>query len=311
MATKKPTKKQVKKPAPPKKAPVKKAPVKKAPVKKPPVEEVEEIPEEELPTHPPEPEEAPTDTDLPPITDSEVPAPPTEEEPEEKLDKEKLLSFIEDIIDVLSFKRVGLVALLVVIGIILYSVYENRAAILGQVTGPRVTPQDQIVTDWALSNPSKASLQALARTTDVSYVAIVEVDLKLNRRVVTYYYIDDPEIRPSQNALTALGLPQVLFDYDAKNTAQMVSVLSNEFRCDPYTDTVLFRYAPELAEKLPTVCRIAIPPFVGQFVGFISIATGKPMTRAELESIRLEMSRLAVEIYFNDVIKRPESIPAS
>ena len=105
--------------------------------------------------------------------------------------------------------------------------------------------------------------------------------------------------------MRALGLPQAVFDYDAKNTTQMVAILSNEFKCDPYKDTIYFRYAPELENNLPTVCRLAIPPFVGQFVGFITVGMSKEMTKQELDSIRLEVSRIAVEIYLNDVIKKP------
>lgn len=314
MATKPPAKKAPAK-APAKKAPTK-PPAKKAPAKKTPVKKVEE---DELPTHPPEPEEE-IPEEVPEIPEEEIPEVPTEEvpevPPEEKkekieIDKEQLVGFIDTLIDILTFKRVWLVALLTIIAIVIYSLYENRAAIVQRFTGPRVVNQAPQVTQWELSTSSKANLQALARTTDVSFIGVTDVDLQKNRRNIRYFYIDDPAIRLSPAAQQALTLPQAVFDYDSKNTTQMVSVLSNEFRCDNYQDTIYFRYAPEQAEVWPIICRLAIPPFVGQFVGFITVSLRRPMTKSELDSIRLEVSRLAVDIYLNDVIKNPDmTVPA-
>ena len=276
---------------------------------------------DELPTHPPEVEELPTvqpevKEEKSPKTGGDEPSPPDKPKPPadgnddtapgSKLDKEKLLGFVEDIIDTLTFKRVALVGLLTVIGLSLWLLFENRTNLVGRVITPPPSVIQQGLPVWELSERSKASLQSFAKLTDVAFVAVSDVDLQKNRRVVRYYYIDDPvNIRLEPTALQAIGLPQAVFDYDAKNTAQMVAVLSNEFRCDAYKDTIYFRYAPELSEKLPLVCRMAIPPFVGQFVGFLTIATNRNVSRTELDTIRLEASRIAVEIYMNDVVKKP------
>ena len=272
---------------------------------------------EELPTHPPEVEEPsekkPEKAEKPEKGDDPAPAPPPKPRPPddgvddtEKLDKGKLLAFIEDIIDNLTFQRVALIALLVVIGLGLYAIFENRNNLINRLIEPPAQTVPVGLPVWELSERSKAALQSFAKTTEVAFVAVSDVDLQKNRRTVRYYYIDDvANIQLSTTALQAMGLPQAVFDYDAKNTAQMVSVLSNEFRCDAYKDTIYFRYAPELVEKLPLVCRLAIPPFVGQFVGFLTVATNRNLTRTELDTIRLEASRIAVEIYMNDVVKKP------
>jgi len=205
----------------------------------------------------------------------------------------------------LTFKRVSLIALLTTIGLILFSGFENRQLVIDHFAAPVVAADTIPSSDWVLSDVSKQALQHLALTTSVTFVAVTDVDLKKNRKLIRYYYIDNPTIKLLPANLQALGLPQAVFDYDAKNTAQMVAILSNEFRCDVYQDTVYYRYAPELAEKIPTVCRIAIPPFVGQFVGFLTVGLDKQPTKQELDTIRLEVSRIAVEIYLNDVVKKP------
>jgi len=243
---------------------------------------------------------------------SSSPPPPSGTTDNNQLNKELALSFVESIIDTLTFKRVGLIALLTVIGLVFYVLYENRTNIVDQIVHKNPsTIEDPTVTSWVLSDNSKAALQNLAKTTAVSFIAITDVDLKKNRRVVRYYYIDDPALKLGPEAIRALGLPQAVFDYDAKNTTQMVSILSNEFRCDAYKDTIYFRFAPELESALPTICRMAIPPFVGQFVGFITVGLNTESNKQELDSIRLEVSRIAVDIYLNDVIKKPTAASPS
>ena len=269
----------------------------------------------DLPTHPPEVEDdtpivAPVVPEVPVVAPTPAPAPvvvpPTPTSPLAGVDKEALLTFIEDTLDTLTFKRVALVALLAACALIIFSLYENRQLIVNAYTKPIAsTATDAPVSSkWVLSEESKASLQTLAKTTAVGMIIVSDVDLKKNRRAARYYYLDDPTIKLEPTALQALSLPLPVFDYDAKNTEQMVAILSNEFRCDPYKDTIYFRHAPELADKFPTICRIAIPPFVGQFVGFLTVGLSGEVPKEELDSIRLEVSRIAVEIYLNDVMKK-------
>lgn len=227
--------------------------------------------------------------------------------------KEKLVAFIEDVIDTLTFKRIGLVALLVVIGLAIFSGYENRTAIFERLIHADPVQEQPITSAWTLSDKSKQAMIALARDSNVTFISITDVDLKKNRRSVKFFHVDDPAKYPlSVEAQRAIALPQAVFDYDPKNTSQMVSVLSNEFRCDPYQDTVNFRFAPEYREKIPVVCRIAIPPFAGQFAGIMTVGVspsvpGEQVAKQDIDTIRLEMSRLAVEIYLNDVVKKAES----
>jgi hypothetical protein len=225
--------------------------------------------------------------------------------PEEKgkVDKEKLLTFVEDLLEVLNFRRVILIAFLGGIGLGMYGAFENRLSIVNWLITPQ-QKQEAAVAVWDLSPASKQALQTLAKSTPVSFIAVSDVDLKKNRRAIRYYFLDDPTIKLTPEQQTQIMLPTAVFDYDSKNTAQMVAVLGNEFRCDNYGDTVFMKSAPELATKMPAVCRLAIPPFVGQFVGMVTVGLSKQVTKQEMDTIRLEVSRLAVEIYLSDVVKK-------
>lgn len=264
----------------------------------------EEIPASDIPSHPPETESFPPPMDEPMLQAS----PPPEEtaEPKEKVDPVKIISFIESILGTLTFRTVGLVALLTVIGLGLFGFYENRDAIVKWFTRPtaNITTPVAAVGDWTLSEASKQSLMNLAKATSVRVVVLSDVDLKKNRRTVRYYFIEDNSIQLQPLALQALALPLPVFDYDAKNTEQMIAVLSNDFRCDAFADTVYNRFAPYLSGEIPMICRLAVPPFVGTFVGFVTVGVAPGTSPSELETIRLEVSRIAVEIYMNDVTKK-------
>lgn len=296
------------------------APKTPAKPKRKPVAEEPIVEEDEIPSHPPEEEvivDPPVDepepvSEEPEPTSPEAPATPAMTIGGEPVDPVKFLGFIESILSTLTFRTVGLVALLTTIGLVLFSLYENRTNIVDKFTTPAktVTATVPTVTNWVLSEASKQSLISLAKATSVRMVILSDVDLKKNRRIARYYFVDDPNIKLSAIALQTLALPLPVFDYDPKNTEQMIAILSNDFRCDKFADTVYNRFAPELASEFPTVCRLAVPPFVGTFVGFITVGIGPNVSAIELETIRLEVSRIAVEIYMNDVTKKVPASPA-
>jgi len=292
---------------PPSKKPAGKPPAKapaRTPAKQQPV-----VSEDDVPSHPPEVEEAPV-VDPAPSDPAPAPTPPpAPPKPGISLgeDPVKTLSFIESIIGTLTFRTVALVALLTAIGLVLFALYENRDDIVAKFTShdsAQTASVAAVPTNWVLSEGSKQSLINLAKATNVQMVILSDVDLKKNRRVARYYFIDNPNIKLPPLAVQALALPLPVFDYDAKNTEQMIAVLSNDFRCDKYEDTIYNRFAPELATEFPTICRLAVPPFVGTFVGFITVGIAANVSATELETIRLEVSRIAVEIYMNDVAKK-------
>lgn len=287
-------------------APVKKAPAKKAAARMAAAPPPEVLSENDIPSTPPEVETTPP-AETPVSEPHDLPtSPPPPAPPIDRVDKEQILTLAEDIIDTLTFKRVALIALLTGIALLLFSLYENRSKIVETVVTPK--PEPSLIEDvpqWQLSPTSRAELERLTNTTAVGFVVVSDVDLKKNRRAAKYSFLEDKTILLSPQQQQALALPMPVFDYDAKNTAQMVSVLSNEFRCDPYRETLYFRYAPELADRFSTVCRISIPPFAGQFAGFLTVAIEGTPQKSDLDSIRLEVSRIAVDIFYNDIQKRP------
>lgn len=212
--------------------------------------------------------------------------------------------FIQDIVDKLTLKKILLVLIAGVILIAATLFYENRNIIFSAGVDA-INNNSSTPTSWTVSEETKSQLTALVRNSPLIKAALItEVDLQKNRRIPRWWFLEDEQETQIRMKAASL-LAQPVFDYDPKNTQQMVSVLNNEFSCVPYTDTIYQRLFPDLGPRMPTVCRLAIPPFYGRFAGILTFGLEVVPSKAEQDSIRLEASRIAVEIYLRDVVKKP------
>lgn len=215
----------------------------------------------------------------------------------------QLFQWVQDFSDKLTFKRILTVLLAGLLITLVTILFENRSDVFNSIY--QFTTGKQENATWEISSTSQDQLITLVQNSSmVKMVAISDVDLQKNRRAIRFQQLKDineMEIRKKTSSI----LPQAVFDYDPKNTQQMIGVLNNEFVCAPFQDTHYHRIVPELGKRMPILCSIAIPPFYGRFVGILTIGLYGVPTKQELDGLRIEASRLAVEIYLRDVIKKP------
>jgi hypothetical protein len=101
-----------------------------------------------------------------------------------------------------------------------------------------------------------------------------------------------------------LSLPQAFFDSEPKSRAQIISVIHNSFTCSPTEDVT---FVTLLSKKFPTTCFLAIPPYAGGFVGFTGLVLKRAPTVNERDTLRIELTRIAISIYLRDIeYKRPK-----
>lgn len=210
--------------------------------------------------------------------------------------------WVQDLSDKLTLTRIFHVMLFGLLLTLTTLIFENRVMLFDLSLS--AVSNNNAETSFTLSTPSKRTLEDfIKREPLVNYALVSEVDLKQNRRT-PLYWIADAAIDPTTSKRLDAVTPTAMFDYDANNTAQMVSVLNNEFVCAKYQDTSLARTTPELGDVMPVVCRIAIPPFYGRFVGILTFGLQSHPTKSELDSLRIEASRIAVELYLRDVLHK-------
>jgi hypothetical protein len=221
-------------------------------------------------------------------------------EPKSLLDWFEYLQYITD---KLTLQRMLTVVLFGVLLSVALVAFENRDRLFDAAISTISQPDE--IAPWSVSAESKKTINDFIRQNNLVGIAIVsEVDLKRNKKTPRYWYIDDETTSSEISQQLSSVLPQAMFDYDPKNTQQMVAVLNNEFDCTRYQDTLYNRLFPSLSEKYPVVCRIAIPPFYGRFVGMLTFGLTTNPTKSEVDALRIEASRIAVEMYLRDVLHK-------
>ena len=103
------------------------------------------------------------------------------------------------------------------------------------------------------------------------------------------------------------GSTQAIFTSSEHGNEQMVAVINGEFGCFKYEDTINYIVAPALASKMPYVCRVSLPPYYGEFSGYLAFGLKAKPDEGKANEVRIEAVRLATEIYFKAIAKGRKS----
>lgn len=213
--------------------------------------------------------------------------------------KEEFLSFLSDLMDSLTWKKASLIFLLGASIVALAVIFENRTTLFNRFLQP--VPLENISTPWEVSEETKNRMVSLVSTPLIGAIVLTEVDLKKNRRITKFWHVEDPQIKSDVTRISAHMLPQAFFDTDVKNNDQMLAVLNNQFLCSKTEDTIFIRFLPDIEKKYPSVCRIAVPPFSGQFAGMITLFLTKSPSQTDIDSLKIETTQLSIETYLRDI----------
>lgn len=218
------------------------------------------------------------------------------------MSKEEIVTFLNDMVDALTWKRAGLLSLLGSIVVVLLMSYENRSTLFDRIYNQPTV--EQLTHPWELSDTTKNDMLGLLGQELVGGVFVNEVNLKKNRRTTKFWSVEDPAISDDIARIIGKLLPQPMFDTDRRNNEQMIAVLNNQFSCTKTDDTTFGLLFPQMSKKLPYVCRLAVPPYVGEFAGFVTIALTREPSQNEIETLKIELTRISIEFYLRDVAKR-------
>lgn len=215
------------------------------------------------------------------------------------VNKEEVVAFLNDMVDALTWKRFWLLTLLGTVMIALLLVFDNRTTIFNAAFGGKSVKEIDV--PWQVTQQTKNELITLSKQENIAGVMLTEVNLKKNRRIVKFWHTQNPEFKKEVDAVLSTLLPQAFFDTDKQNNEQMLKVLNNEFVCSPMKQTIFGRFDVMGKYKIDTVCRLSVPPYVGEFAGMISLWMKRPPTAAEIEALKIELSRVSIELYLRDI----------
>ena len=133
-------------------------------------------------------------------------------------------------------------------------------------------------------------------------IIVVSVDIQTNSRRVVYYYFSDPIVRNAHDEFFAKKSiaekePLFLKDKSDKNiNDRLIKLINHEFTCTPYSAILGSRFIPEVAERVSTVCGVAVPPSFGRFDGMVNIYLSKEPTEDEKLLLKVILADVSDDI---------------
>jgi len=216
--------------------------------------------------------------------------------------QDSVISLTAKVLSVISLKKVAVWTFAAMVVLTGFTVFQNRTAIYAAITSAPVVETPSTIVPYTVSQTSQDRLKQLIDGDDlISTIIVLNADLRNNRRIPIYWYSDDPFVQKTLDAqfVSKFGIP--LFTAEEKNNSNMVGVINGEFACNKYSEGNASLF-PGMESRMPTVCRASLPPYYGQFSGFLTISLNRVPTPDEVIALKSTILAVATEIYFRDVV---------
>lgn len=212
------------------------------------------------------------------------------------------LRFITKLLHTITLSKVILWAGAALLATVLFTVYENRKVIFDITTSaePGINPIGII---FSIGPETRRKIENFVKAEEhVIGFSVLTADLRLNRRTSIFFYgFDDGKESPPQQPNSPFNrLP--LFSSSEENNRQVVKLINGEFFCAPYSTSLLSITSPNLNPNARTLCRASLPPYYGNFVGFITVFLKNEPSVEEQVRLKSSIESMATEIYFRDVL---------
>lgn len=220
------------------------------------------------------------------------------------MDFKSALPLFERILSWLTFRRVFTLSVTAIVLITCVTLFENRTQLANSVRHRGNV--ERVISDepFKVSENSQAEIkQFINKNKDVGVIVVMSVNMRALQRQPVYMYSNDPslnELIESYSKSTNMSHP--LFTNEESNDSQMIGLMNGEFQCVKFEETVNAIIFPGIKGKIKGICRVSLPPYHGQFAGYISILTTEMPSSYKQQELRLEMVQLATSLYMADVV---------
>jgi hypothetical protein len=211
---------------------------------------------------------------------------------------DKLIENFPKILRALTIKRTFLAAMLAGTFVLCYIAWDARSVIVDKVVVNVVSRRSSasITADEITRAESKSLVD---RSTLIVGVQLVNVDFKHNTRKTIYLYSDRIVLQTTiETALAMQMSPSPAFiKEDSENNLRLISLMKADFVCYDSKTTLLARMAPEFPTLAPYMCSISIPPYEGNFSGYLNLLLTRVPDAGEVELLRSSARILAHSIF--------------
>lgn len=210
----------------------------------------------------------------------------------------KYIGFFNKLVQIITLKKVIIWALAGTVGVLGYTIFENSKTVYSLITGETYKTNNVL---FKISEPSRIVLKKFVDELPIiSSLIILNVDIRHNQRIPIYWYSSDTIIQRTLNANYADRIVRIpAFSSNEKNNAEIVSMLNGEFTCNRNAEII--NIIASAADKFTYLCSMSLPPYYGQFSGYMIITLKTLPDRSTLDLIKLEMTTVATDVYLRDI----------
>lgn len=211
---------------------------------------------------------------------------------------DKLIENFPKILRALTFSRAMAAAFLGVVFIFSYILWDARQLIVDKVMVSTVSSRSS--RSISANDDTKAEVKQLVdRSALIVGVQLVNVDFSRNTRSTIHFYSDRNALQMAfEQALADQVSPSPAFiKDDIEYNSRLIRLMTAEFLCVESRETYLAHFAPNTLEAAPYICALSIPPYEGNFAGYLNVLLVRKPTNEEIEMVRASARLLAHSIY--------------
>lgn len=217
---------------------------------------------------------------------------------------DKLIENLPKILRALTFQRVLSACVLAGMLCILAIVWDQRVALVSNLKVSSIASAKN-VSIVGNEKTAKAAKELVNRAALITGIQLINVDFRTNTRSTAFFYSDQVALQNIVDNAMALRVSPtpLLIKSDEQNNVRLIMIMTGQFVCYPSETSLLGKAAGEVVALAPYMCSISIPPYEGNFSGYLNLFLKSAPTGDEIEELRTAARILAADIYDRELSK--------
>ena len=197
-----------------------------------------------------------------------------------------------------TFRRVILLFLAALVWIFSYTLFENRSEFIkfSESSIPLISKHEPLKIS---SQTERLINKIVEENSDISFILVVDADMYRNTRMVVDWASFDPVVFVEiESFLNKNGFKAPLLGQNNIDNAAIIRAINGEFNCGESTDSLI---VSNISKYIKQVCRASIPPYYGNFTGYVAIGINKKLTPERTANVRRIAVELSSAIHFDNL----------
>lgn len=211
---------------------------------------------------------------------------------------ESILPHLKKILMWITLKRVIMLGLGLLVWIFSLTMFENRAMLYDSLTHKSPIPNE--TTNLTISDEVARKIKIVSDGhPELNFIMVAGANIAMNQRELIYWYTNNPQVEVDiRDHITKNGKISVLLGRNEESNIAIIRAINGEFVCYDNANSLIVSNLNLLTKK---ICRVSIPPYYGQFSGYLTFGVSKDLTPEQLSVLRHDAVEITREIYFNNL----------